>query len=184
VDRTRDFQRERVYKAEGHVEAVLKERGLDGALSLDEVKALVGTVTRSRYWKSKAIHNHAARGKPVLVKDGRARRRACAGWRPISGYYIAMPVRGRTRLTTLHELNHIAVYHNPVWHGREFARSMLAMTRRFLGKEAGDLLAEQYKVLRVKRVGRDTRTIYIHYIPRDPIKKTVTVEVPIHVREQ
>jgi hypothetical protein len=77
-------------------------------------------------------------------------------------------------------MTHVACYHNPVAHGRMFARTMLAMTRRFLGKEAGDLLAEQYKDLRVKRVGRDTIRTYIHFIP-EPVESTPTSEGDNHV---
>jgi len=175
MPRPRDFQKSRIYKAENRIHEALKERGLDAKMeSIPEVDAFVKHVTQSRFWKSKTIPNFAARGKPVRVKDGRGRRIACAGWSAL-GYYVALPKWARTKLTTVHEMTHVACYHNRVSHGRMFARTMLAMTRRFLGKEAGDLLAEQYKLLRVKRVGRDVGPTTIHYIPTAPVESVVSV---------
>jgi putative metallohydrolase (TIGR04338 family) len=144
--RVRDFQRQKVYDAEG---AAFRS-GKDWSLvpvdfkTVAEVQEYVDTVTTSPFWQSLAPSV-----RTVTVKDGRSRRSGVAY--PELGE-IRMPRLTRRRWCTLHELAHIALGADDslAFHGPEFTGTYLALVREFLGRAAGARLEATFKEYGVK----------------------------------
>jgi len=122
----RDSQRSKVYSAERG----LREPPFN---TMQETQAFVDSVCKTKYWCNLG-------GLPTTATDGRGRRTAC-------GYYggeICLPKWSRQRIIILHELAHTVIGDAP-WHGREFARTLLALVNRFMGKGAAAKLREAFK---------------------------------------
>jgi putative metallohydrolase (TIGR04338 family) len=67
------------------------------------------------------------------------------------GGSIALPPWSRNEAVILHEIAHCCVYdRSAADHGPEFAGIMLALTRTFIGKAAGDALKAAYREERVR----------------------------------
>lgn len=157
MPRGRDYQRERLYRAEEEQPHPAEFH------ALPEVQAFVDKVTSSqtwfslvsRTWRSSAPrHTHPfQRGAKAQVEvlDGRGRRRAGA----IGRWAITMPVWSRSRLVILHELAHVANPPGCASHGREFASMMLTLVARFIGRESYLALRAGYRKHGVRFVGRD-----------------------------
>lgn len=143
MSRIRDFQRSKIYKAEGEVQS---GRRLD---TVKEIQDFCDYITNSRWWRNRWRHiGH------IEVRDGRGRRTATGyqvGGLLMRNGVIKMPSWSRDELTVLHEISHV-VSHS--WgesaHGRLFARNYLALVSRFLSKQHGTQLRRAYRKHRVK----------------------------------
>ena len=130
---TRDFQRSKVYAAEGDV--WVHEPDWE---SVKEVQAFVNRITKSVWWKKRSGWRHE-RLRKVVVTDGRGSARARAFWSyRQGGCVIALPKWSRSQWTVCHELAHHLtpwVFDEPV-HGAVFADHYLAMVRKWIGPDA------------------------------------------------
>ena len=135
----RDTQRSKLYRAERVVNG---EKFAD----MEEMRKYVNKITRSDWWKKH--HENPAWG--VAVTDGRRRRNACA----VGSWEIRMPRWSRCERIVLHELAHTVVTSRfgddmAAWHGCEFAKILLSIVKRFMGKEAHDTMKASFKEHRV-----------------------------------
>lgn len=132
----RDTQRGKVYKAEDHLSEALKGRKFK---TLVECQAYYDHITRSRWWKTRAIKT------PIFLRDGRGTSiaRAYSDW---AGGYINLPRWSRYEIVMLHELAHVlrsrshqrGVDTRP--HGAGFVRALLDLVRRWMGPETAKAL--------------------------------------------
>lgn len=145
----RDNQRSKVYAAENRAKKRLREKGRFQAVqfeSVQEVEQYVNRILRSQWWK-KNCQGWLIR--EVRVKDGRGTTNASAH-RSRYGCYINIPRWARNELVVLHELAHIACSNEHAPHGREFSRMFLSMVKRWMGREAWEVLREEFKAAKVK----------------------------------
>ena len=119
----RDQQRSRVYKAENAVP------GWPGKQfeSLKEVDNWVKRIMAGKTWTK-----HFQRTRPILVKDGRGRRRASGG-----NGRIVLQRWARSQMVVLHEIAHVLTSDQ---HGPRFCDTYLNLVSRYLGKETGEAL--------------------------------------------
>lgn len=138
--RPRDSQRQRLYDAERRV-----NHGQDYK-SIHDCQARVDKITHSRWWKSRY-------GVPynVDVRPGRGHRHATAN---AMLRVIQLPLWARYDLVICHELAHLVVSSKHPAHGPKFAREMIAIVDRWMGKEAGKELRAAFKAGRVKYIVR------------------------------
>lgn len=92
---------------------------------------------------------------PIIVLDGRGRRKACATFHH-GNRAIKLPKWSRTRFVILHEVAHHLT--NLDGHKPEFASCLLDLVRHFLGKESADALQGAYHFKGVKVVGKNGPT--------------------------
>ena len=130
-EKMRDNQRSRLYKAE---RAAWNCCYPVKSLSLDDCKRLVKKAARF------------TDGPTPSVLDGRGRRSAWGSW-----YNIKLPRWARTRWIILHEYTHAITSDK---HGPSFAKTYLALVRRFIGHTEGEILKIAYKQYRVKYITR------------------------------
>ena len=150
----RDYQRERVYRAEREAEAKLHKAGNIFTLSTDEATEMVASVCRK---------------ENILVpelKFERKRERQDGKW--VAGEYdyetnalkLVDPIYDTT---VIHELAHVATAWLWPRHGIEWVQNYLRMLRRWCDDHCADVMFERYaahgvhmdaheRVQRVKRV--------------------------------
>jgi len=121
TNRPRDFQRKRVYAAEG---VCLSESMYD----IHDLRVWVNQVTCSRVFRC-LYPNYYFTG--IEVKDGRGRRRACGS---VFGY-INMPRWSRNKFSVLHELAHVVTRYDVSCHGEEFCQNYLTLVKHILGEQ-------------------------------------------------
>jgi len=134
MTKTRDNQRQKVYRAERES---LHNKG-EKFKDLKEVNTYINHILSSHYWKKLNGSWH------IEVRDGRGRKAACAFDRET----IALPKWARQDVVIIHELAHTVVNFNSrkvASHGREFAKTFLGLVKRFMGRESYLLLKESYK---------------------------------------
>lgn len=140
----RDSQRQKLYDAEE--EAVKASRHLVVFKTVDDTQKYVEWVLASRWFEE---HYGSPR---IRVKDGRRRRSANADHTGYSGetqyWTLNLPRWARTNWTILHEVAHVVS--DGHGHRREFARTELALIRRFIGAEDEALLKAEFKKRRVR----------------------------------
>lgn len=139
---TRDNQRMKVYRSEW---AVADELGMGTKLrSVEEAQDYVDRVLRSRWFRARFPH---AKGLIVEKPDRNQKDYAyfCAG-------VIKLSKKLSYEAVLIHEIAHscVPVVAGFAAHGRLFARVYLDITYRFMGKERGDALLEQFKINKVK----------------------------------
>lgn len=121
----RDNQRKKLYCAEGVVHGKHFE-------TIPEIQEHVNKIAVSDWWKK----HHKFYTYPITVHDGRGRRNACA----VGMTDIKLPKWSRHEEVILHELAHLVVHsrfgnNGAAGHGCEFAKVLLLMVKRFMGKE-------------------------------------------------
>jgi putative metallohydrolase (TIGR04338 family) len=119
------------------------------ALTLQECQKFVDKIISRKY----VIEKYGIQAKrPIVVLDGRGRRKACA-----TIYYgkraIKLPKWARGKYVILHEVAHHLT--NLDGHKPEFASCLLDLVRHFLGKESADALQGAYHYKGVKVVGKN-----------------------------
>jgi putative metallohydrolase (TIGR04338 family) len=119
------------------------------ALTLQECQKFVDKIISRKY----VIEKYGIQAKrPIVVLDGRGRRKACA-----TIYYgkraIKLPKWARGKYVILHEVAHHLT--NLDGHKAEFASCLLDLVRHFLGKESADALQGAYHYKGVKVVGKN-----------------------------
>jgi putative metallohydrolase (TIGR04338 family) len=119
------------------------------ALTLQECQKFVDKIVSRKY----VIEKYGIQAKrPIVVLDGRGRRKACA-----TIYYgkraIKLPKWARGKYVILHEVAHHLT--NLDGHKAEFASCLLDLVRHFLGKESADALQGAYHFKGVKVVGKN-----------------------------
>lgn len=142
VTNMRDSQRSKVYKS---------DEALDTFGRLETTTAIQHIV--NQLWASerfkKAFPRAAAYyGGPPKVEDGRRRRRACG-----NAYCIKMPKWSRTRGVIAHELAHTVCLRERLegpWHGWQFCEVYLKLVLFTMGREAHDVLKQEFKKNRVR----------------------------------
>lgn len=145
--RTRDNQRARLYRAEGHqhmrfachlmAEPPLKQ--------LADLRAFVERLHSSPWWRQRFGGHYR-----IDVRDGRGRQ-AAGGWRRPNGTgVVTLPRWARNRLTVLHELAHAVQPRGSASHGPEFCRLYLDLVRRWMGPEFARRLRTGMRAERVR----------------------------------
>ena len=119
------------------------------ALTLQECQKFVDKIVSRKY----VIEKYGIQAKrPIVVLDGRGRRKACA-----TIYYgkraIKLPKWARGKYVILHEVAHHLT--NLDGHKAEFASCLLDLVRHFLGKESADALQGAYHYKGVKVIGKN-----------------------------
>ena len=119
------------------------------ALTLQECQKFVDKIISRKY----VIEKYGIQAKrPIVVLDGRGRRKACA-----TIYYgkraIKLPKWARGKYVILHEVAHHLT--NLDGHKPEFASCLLDLVRHFLGKESADALQGAYHYKGVKVIGKN-----------------------------
>jgi putative metallohydrolase (TIGR04338 family) len=119
------------------------------ALTLQECQKFVDKIISRKY----VIEKYGIQAqRPIVVLDGRGRRKACA-----TIYYgkraIKLPKWARGKYVILHEVAHHLT--NLDGHKAEFASCLLDLVRHFLGKESADALQGAYHYKGVKVVGKN-----------------------------
>jgi putative metallohydrolase (TIGR04338 family) len=119
------------------------------ALTLQECQKFVDKIISRKY----VIEKYGIQAqRPIVVLDGRGRRKACA-----TIYYgkraIKLPKWARGKYVILHEVAHHLT--NLDGHKPEFASCLLDLVRHFLGKESADALQGAYHYKGVKVVGKN-----------------------------
>ncbi len=119
------------------------------ALTLQECQKFVDKIVSRKY----VIEKYGIQAKrPIVVLDGRGRRKACA-----TIYYgkraIKLPKWARGKYVILHEVAHHLT--NLDGHKPEFASCLLDLVRHFLGKESADALQGAYHYKGVKVIGKN-----------------------------
>jgi putative metallohydrolase (TIGR04338 family) len=92
---------------------------------------------------------------PIVVLDGRGRRKACATFHH-GNRAIKLPKWARTRFVILHEVAHHLTRLDG--HKPEFASCLLDLVRHFMGKEASEALQGAYHYKGVKVLGKNGPT--------------------------
>jgi putative metallohydrolase (TIGR04338 family) len=124
--RPRDSQRSKLYKAE-RAWFDPTARYQPEFETIAECRAFVDSVTKTKFWQDRS------RWRFVAITDGRGRRSAAGG-----GGEIRLPRSMRSRWVILHELAHVIHWEDRpevAAHGREFAKTYLALVGRFLSVE-------------------------------------------------
>lgn len=150
MKRERDSQRSKVYRAEReHLFNSPLNRRLE---TMAELEQRVKEIVSSKFWAK-----HTPLNEPPRIKDGRGCR-----WARGSKWHIVMPKWARSEAVLIHELTHTLLYRKypghfggknyeyMAAHGWEFAELYLKMVRRFMGKEAHDILKASFKKYKVK----------------------------------
>jgi len=137
--RTRDSQRKKLYEAE----SVVLGKNLP---TMPEVEKYVAKVTRSDWWKK----HHKYPTYPVEVQDGRGCRAYAFGMTRMK-----FPKWSRHEEVILHELAHLVVhshygYYGAAGHGKEFAKILLLLVKRFMGKEEYEKMKASFKTYHIK----------------------------------
>jgi putative metallohydrolase (TIGR04338 family) len=119
------------------------------ALTLQECQKFVDKIISRKY----VIEKYGIQAqRPIVVLDGRGRRKACA-----TIYYgkraIKLPKWARGKYVILHEVAHHLT--NLDGHKPEFASCLLDLVRHFLGKESADALQGAYHYKGVKVIGKN-----------------------------
>jgi putative metallohydrolase (TIGR04338 family) len=119
------------------------------ALTLQECQKFVDKIISRKY----VIEKYGIQAqRPIVVLDGRGRRKACA-----TIYYgkraIKLPKWARGKYVILHEVAHHLT--NLDGHKAEFASCLLDLVRHFLGKESADALQGAYHYKGVKVIGKN-----------------------------
>ena len=152
MSKIRDTQRSKLYRAEG---VVLGKN----FITMPQIEAYIGKVTHSAWWKK----YHKYYTYPVVVHDGRGCRRALA----IGMTDVKFPKWARHEEVILHELAHLVVhshygYSGAAGHGREFAKVLLLLVKRFMGKEAYLKMKASFKEHHIKH----TCTLPTNHTPK------------------
>lgn len=155
----RDSQRGKVYKAE----RVIRTANAQKFESIEEIQKYCDRITRSAHWRklfeangrfmmegryvvvSPKHHGRATGGDSWKIKYRSKRRKMT----PIGG--IELPKWAWNVPVVLHELAHVAASGK---HGRMFARTYLALVRRWMGKDAGKLLLASFRKHRVRYMNK------------------------------
>lgn len=133
MNRPRDSQRSKVYRAELEFEAALDGRNPIYP-DIHAIRARVEQIVGTHWWQSRFPHVSC-----VLVKDGRGRRFP-GGRAPLEGSpvgSISLPRNTRNKMTVLHELAHVVAPAQEAWHGKNFVRCYLALTDTWIGQMEG-----------------------------------------------
>ena len=119
------------------------------ALSLKECQKFVDKIIARKY----VIDKYGIQAKrPIVVLDGRGRRKACATFYQ-GRRAIKLPRWARGKYVILHEVAHHLTDLNG--HRAEFASCLLDLVRHFLGQESADALQGAYHLKGVKVVGKN-----------------------------
>lgn len=140
MKRPRDFQRSKVYKATHALPNGQCFR------TIPEVKGYLDNIIASDWLQDLFKHTHNGFALPeIMLKDGRGRRKAGAGWNWQNQYYITLPRWARYETMILHELTHILAPRRSAWHGEEFVGFFLALADHIMGVDAAKVF-RQHKV--------------------------------------
>ena len=119
------------------------------ALTLKECQKFVDKILARKY----VLDNYGIQAqRPIIVLDGRGRRKACATFHQ-GRRAIKLPRWARGKYVILHEVAHHLTDLNG--HRAEFASCLLDLVRHFLGKESADALQGAYHYKGVKVVGKN-----------------------------
>jgi len=155
----RDNQRLKVYRSEWAASACLPaELSLSGRVP--DAQRLVERVSKWREFKEMSPRIQLACARPsysdIIYIDknyaGRTWSRGGRTWTPVTraGKTVSRPTvkiaKGHLTdtLTVLHECAHWCGERNIEPHGPEFAYAMLRLTKKFMGDDAHDVLAEEF----------------------------------------
>ena len=118
-------------------------------MTLKECQKFVDKVISRKY----VLEKYGSQaGRPIIVLDGRGRRRACATFQ-YGRRAIKLPIWARTKYVILHEVAHHLTHLDG--HKAEFASCLLDLVRHFLGKESADALQGAFHLKGVKVVGKN-----------------------------
>ena len=142
MKQARDFQRSKVYSA---THALPDGQRLK---TLTEVQGYIDEIIAFP-WVQEIFrqHHNGYKLTEITLKDGRGRRKACAGWNWRDRYYIALPRWSRYETMILHELAHTLASRkkSEPWHGKEFVGIFLILAKRIMGVDGTEIF-QQYKV--------------------------------------
>jgi putative metallohydrolase (TIGR04338 family) len=127
--RKRDYQRGKVYKAEGYLGPGKKFE------SLQLVQAFCDKIINSKAWKIRWPHK-----TKVFLKDGRGTSRAWGMNGSKGAIQLNLPKWARKERTIIHELAHGVTPVSEPWHGHVFCGIYLEMIGLFMGKEQAEKL--------------------------------------------
>lgn len=113
--------------------------------TLDEVTEYLNRIFKSRWFKK-----HYPAKTWFTLGDGRRARIARGGHRGYSGVYLKLPRWARSEYVVLHELSHGVTPTDKAAHGREFARNLLLLVKRWMGEEDYKKLKQSFRLHRVK----------------------------------
>jgi putative metallohydrolase (TIGR04338 family) len=139
MTKIRDTQRRKLYAAENVIRGTRFE-------TVPEIEDYIGKITRSVWWKK----HHRYPLSTITVHDGRGRRNACA-----TGMTdVKFPKWARCQEIILHELAHLVInsqfgYSGAASHGCEFAKVLLLMVKRFMGREDYLTMKARFKEYKV-----------------------------------
>ena len=119
------------------------------ALTLKECQKFVDKILARKY----VLDNYGIQAqRPIIVLDGRGRRKACATFHQ-GRRAIKLPRWARGKYVILHEVAHHLTDLNG--HRAEFASCLLDLVRHFLGQESADALQGAYHLKGVKVIGKN-----------------------------
>lgn len=140
----RDSQRQKVFDAEETLVRLLPSCKLD---SFDSTCDYIMTTTNTRWWKTRCPR----RASQIRVE--RARSDSCTSLSFFDGE-IRLAQCHYDKITILHELCHLLIPWHCASHGREFCKTMLEMTGRFISPGAKGMLRAEYRKRGVKWCAR------------------------------
>lgn len=134
MDRPRDYQRSRLYKAE---DSLPERKQLLRRGSLKACQEFVDSITATRFWRT-----HMPHMPYVSVTPG-----VCHAIATLEHATIAMPPSLRSELIILHELAHLMSFHDAQisYHGPEFAWVYSDLVRRFMGGDVSRRLHAAFR---------------------------------------
>ena len=119
------------------------------SMTLKECQKFVDKVLSRKY----IIEKYGIQAqRPILVLDGRGRRKACATFQH-GRRVIKLPRWARGKYVILHEVAHHLTDLNG--HRAEFASCLLDLVRHFMGKDSADALQGAYHYKAVKVAGKN-----------------------------
>lgn len=137
MQRQRDVKKGKLYKAE---QAVRKEISKKEFETVDECHKYVHNIVNSK-WFRKHYPNCPTE---VEIHDGGGMRSAYGGLQG-GKVWMGLPKWSRYDIVILHELAHNITPDKLAAHGREFCANLLKLVKRFVGKEAHDILRQSMK---------------------------------------
>jgi putative metallohydrolase (TIGR04338 family) len=122
------------------------------SMTLKECQKFVDKVLSRKY----IIEKYGIQAqRPILVLDGRGRRKACATFQH-GRRVIKLPRWARGKYVILHEVAHHLTDLNG--HRAEFASCLLDLVRHFMGKDSADALQGAFHLRGVKVLGKTGTT--------------------------